>query len=250
MSAYYNENNPQVAAALRRLIQDGLITDGVVDERSIEDVQASDLRGFTRHHFFAGIAGWERALQIAEWPDDRPVCTGSPPCQDYSLAGCSWDVRSGIGGKRGSLAETWATLVGAFRPPVVFFENVPGISPWLAEIEGRLAAAGYGVARSKRATGDVGSPHLRRRVWLAADRDGEGLEIAWPERPFPSVGSPWRTTPRNAWRSDHAGTGVLDDGIQCRVALVRAAGNAIVPQVAAWFIRAYMEVRQTSHQWN
>ena len=37
--AYYNENNPFTAAWLRNLIAAGLIADGVVDERSIVDVE-------------------------------------------------------------------------------------------------------------------------------------------------------------------------------------------------------------------
>ena len=61
--------------------------DGEVDERSIVEVEPSDLKGFIRHHFFAGIAGWDYALQLAGWEDDRPVCTASLPCQPFSVAG-------------------------------------------------------------------------------------------------------------------------------------------------------------------
>lgn len=63
--AYYNEFDPKAAAWLRELIKRGLIMDGEVDDRSILDVEANDLRGFTRHHFFAGIGGWDYALQLA-----------------------------------------------------------------------------------------------------------------------------------------------------------------------------------------
>ena len=63
MSAYYNENDPKAAAWLRELIRGGHIADGVVDERSIEDVLPSDLAGYTQHHFFAGIGGWSYALR-------------------------------------------------------------------------------------------------------------------------------------------------------------------------------------------
>lgn len=84
---YYNEFDPGAAAWLRELIRAGLIADGEVDERSILDVSADDLRGFTQVHFFAGIGGWSYALRLAGWPDDRPVWTGSPPCQPFSAAG-------------------------------------------------------------------------------------------------------------------------------------------------------------------
>src|ERR1700721_359952 len=85
MRAYYNENDPKIAAWLRELIRADLITPGEVDERSITEVKAGDVAGFDRCHFFAGIAGWELALQLAEW--SGPVWTGSCPCQPFSCAG-------------------------------------------------------------------------------------------------------------------------------------------------------------------
>jgi len=81
MSAYYNEFDPKAAAWLRELIKAGLIADGEVDERSIVDVRAVDLRGFRQCHFFAGIGGWSYALRLAGWSDDRAAWTGSCPCQ-------------------------------------------------------------------------------------------------------------------------------------------------------------------------
>lgn len=84
---YYNEFDPNAAAWLRGLIEEGLIPPGEVDERSIKDVSPNDLRGFTQCHFFAGIGGWSLALQLAGWPADRPVWTGSCPCQPFSAAG-------------------------------------------------------------------------------------------------------------------------------------------------------------------
>lgn len=51
VSAYYNEIDPFAAEWLRELIKAGMIAQGEVDERSIEDVIPADLRGFGRHHF-------------------------------------------------------------------------------------------------------------------------------------------------------------------------------------------------------
>ena len=87
MTAYYNENNPFAAAWLRELIKANLIAQGDVDERSIKEVQPEDLRKYTQCHFFAGIGVWCYALRHARWPDDRPVWTGSCPCQPFSAAG-------------------------------------------------------------------------------------------------------------------------------------------------------------------
>lgn len=75
---YYNENNPAVAAWLRELIKAGVISNGIVDERSIKNVKATDLAEYNQCHFFAGIGGWSYALRLAGWPDDQHVWTGNP----------------------------------------------------------------------------------------------------------------------------------------------------------------------------
>ena len=87
MVAYYNEIDPFAAQWLRNLIDAGHIAPGVVDTRSVEDVTPNDLIGFNQCHFFAGIGGWPYALRLAGVAEDRPVWTGSPPCQPFSQAG-------------------------------------------------------------------------------------------------------------------------------------------------------------------
>src|SRR3990167_3813886 len=73
MTAYYNEIDPYAAQWLRNLIKAGHIAPGDVDERSIVDVRADDLRGYTQCHFFAGIGVWSHALRLAGWPDELAV---------------------------------------------------------------------------------------------------------------------------------------------------------------------------------
>ena len=63
--AYYNEFDPYAAAWLRNLIAAGHLPDGEVDERSITEVEPSDLRQFRQCHFFAGIGGWACAARLA-----------------------------------------------------------------------------------------------------------------------------------------------------------------------------------------
>jgi DNA (cytosine-5)-methyltransferase 1 len=41
MSAYYNENDPFMAAWLRQLVKDGLIAPGEVDDRDIQQVASA-----------------------------------------------------------------------------------------------------------------------------------------------------------------------------------------------------------------
>jgi len=77
---YYNDFDKASCVWLRELIADGLIPDGDVDDRSILEVKGDDVRGYTQAHFFAGIGGWVHALNLAGWPEDRKVWTGSCPC--------------------------------------------------------------------------------------------------------------------------------------------------------------------------
>ncbi len=64
---YYNEIDPFAAAWLRELIAHGVIANGIVDERSIVEVQPDDLKEYTQCHFFAGIGVWSYALRQAGW---------------------------------------------------------------------------------------------------------------------------------------------------------------------------------------
>ena len=116
---YVNEFEPFAAAWCRSLIAGGLAPEGVVDERSIADVQAEGLVGYTQCHFFAGILGWPEALRLAGWPADRECWTGSCPCQAFSSAG----KRTGYADSR-DLWPEFFRLIREARPPVVFGEQV------------------------------------------------------------------------------------------------------------------------------
>ena len=119
MIAYYNEFDPAAAEWLRWLIAHGHIAPGVVDSRSITEVQPDDLIGFTQCHFFAGIGGWSYAARLAGWPDDRPLWTGSCPCQPFSVAGKG----GGVDDAR-HLWPDFFRLIRECRPPVIWGEQV------------------------------------------------------------------------------------------------------------------------------
>ncbi|EIS8437959.1 hypothetical protein L0451_000460 [Salmonella enterica] len=93
-TAYYNEIDPFAAAWLQNLIDAGCIAPGVVDTRSIEEVTANDLKGFTQCHFFAGIGVWRNAdwlfCRDGKW---RPVKPGLKPLVN-GLAGRVGQVRA------------------------------------------------------------------------------------------------------------------------------------------------------------
>src|SRR5437868_15405072 len=125
MTAYYNEIDPYAAQWLRNLIAAGQIAPGDVDERDIRDVRADDVRGYDQCHFFAGIGGWSVALRLAGWPDDRPVWTGSCPCQPFSAAG-----KGEAANDERHLWPAWFSLIAERHPAVVFGEQVEAAIGW------------------------------------------------------------------------------------------------------------------------
>ena len=170
---YYNEIDPYAAQWLRNLIAAGHIASGVVDERSICDVDSADLADFTQCHFFAGIGVWSLALRRAGWPDDRPVWTGSCPCQPFSAAG----KRDGFSDER-HLWPHLFRLIAQRRPPVVFGEQVASRDglEWLDLVQADLEGADYASAAVDICAAGVGAPHIRQRLYWAADADDARLE--------------------------------------------------------------------------
>jgi DNA (cytosine-5)-methyltransferase 1 len=182
MPAYYNEIDPKAAAWLRELIKQGHIADGVVDERSIVDVSPDELRGFTQCHFFAGIGVWSYALRSAGWADDRPVWTGSCPCQPFSAAG----ARGGFDDQR-HLWPHWHHLISQCRPSVVFGEQVAskdGLG-WLDLVHADMEATGYAFGAADLCAAGVGAPHIRQRLWFVglADADNARRQLLTNAKP-------------------------------------------------------------------
>lgn len=168
MGAYYNEHDPFAAAWLRELIKANLIAPGEVDERSIEDVESTDLKGFTQCHFFAGIGVWSYALRNAGWPDDTPVWTGSCPCQGFSSSG----KRGGFSDKR-HLWPAWCRLIKKCRPHTIFGEQVAskdGLA-WLDVVSADLEGKGYALGAADICAAGVGAPHIRQRLFFVADAE-------------------------------------------------------------------------------
>ena len=123
-------------------------------------------RGYAQCHFFAGIGGWSIALRLAGWPDDRPVWTGSCPCQPFSAAGsgkAADDERH--------LWPAWFPLIAECRPAIVFGEQVEAAIGWgwLDAVFADLEGEGYACGATVLPACGVGAPHIRQRLWFVAD---------------------------------------------------------------------------------
>jgi DNA (cytosine-5)-methyltransferase 1 len=266
---YYNEIEPYPAEWLRNLIRDGLIPPGDVDERDIREIKGSDLKGYTQCHFFAGLGGWAYALELAGWPATEPVWTGSCPCQPFSVSG----KRLGSQDER-HLWPDFRNLIEVCRPATVFGEQVASADGrvWLSGVRADLEELGYGVGAADMCAAGIGAPHIRQRLWWVADGSGGGRggkHRRGPGREPPdgmgdtirpgSQGrsgdsgeyadqrTPWATgesIPCLDGKSRRIEPGILPlaHGVPARVGKIRAYGNAIVPQVAAEFIAAFMEI--------
>lgn len=288
---YYNEFNPEAAAMIKQFMVDGLIPHGDVDTRPIQEVEAHELKGYTQCHFFAGIAGWQFALQLAGWSADRPVWTGSCPCQPFSSAG----RQKGKDDER-HLWPVWQRLIKECSPPTIFGEQVASAVThgWLDDVYEGLEGEGYAVGAAVLPACGVGAPHKRDRLWFVAHSQSErdsraagassqaverpeadnslqfgrtdagtravgntkqsGLEgharhgqdshepgwlNAQQARPAWEAGV-WIPCPDGKQRLIEPSIPLLVDGFPHRKPILHALGNAIVPQVAAQFIRASM----------
>lgn len=183
MNVYYNEYDKKKCAMLKALMDDGHISKGDIDDRSIRDVQPADLDGYDRCHFFAGVGLWDHALNLAAWNEDLPVWTGSCPCQPYSTAG-----RQKAQADDRHLWPEWLRLIEQCRPPTIFGEQVANAVThgWLDDVFEGLEAEDYAVGAAVLPACSVGAPHRRDRLWFVADntgagfQDGRGTSLAQP----------------------------------------------------------------------
>lgn len=210
MKSYYNEFSPFPAQWLRNLIRDGILEEGVVDERSIEFISGDEIAGFKQFHAFCGVGGWPIALQKAGWPEEVPVWTGSCPCQPFSTAG----KQTGTADER-HLWPEFLRLVKENRPPHIFGEQVSGrkvtgklFAPrawerlesedrraaeeadseaWFHHVQTDLEKIGYIVGHCVFPAASVGSPHARQRLYWYAQYVGDSADSGQGRREAAAV---------------------------------------------------------------
>ena len=259
MATYYNEHEPFAAEWLRNLIAAGHIAAGVVDERDITDVTPNDLKYFTQHHFFAGVGIWSAALRAAGWPDNRPIWTGSCPCQPFSQAGTG----VGFDDKR-HVWPAWYWLITQCRPATIIGEQVASKSglAWFDLVQADLEGTAYAVGAVDMCAAGIGAPHIRQRLWFVAnshsvvsslaDTNSNGrkqgrlqLHAGQQAAPVQSGhatwdGAGWIDCSDGKQRPIEPGTFPLVNGYPDRVGRLRAYGNALCLPLATQFIKSIM----------
>jgi len=214
--AIYNEIDPFACAWIAELARAGHIAPGRVESRSIRELAAADVAGPGQRHFFAGIAGWSRALRLAGIPDDADVWTGSCPCQPFSGAG----KRQGAADER-HLWPDWFRLIGECRPSIILGEQVASGDgrAWLDAVFADLEGIGYACGAADLPAAGVGAPHKRQRFYFVAYANGQ------PQGPETSrrggTGDTDRQLVDEGWTGSLVGRGRLGGA-----AAERSLGNA------------------------
>ena len=188
-----------------------------------------------------------RAVRVGDIAGAELICGGFP-CQDISRGN---PKGVGLAGARSSLWWEFARLIRAVLPRFVVIENVPILASrgrGLDVILREIAQSGYDAEWDIVSARAVGACHRRDRLfiiaWLRdfADSDSEpirqlaerkeggrvniqagGKAGASEDGAARITGRPWQAL---------GSVCPVDDGIPGRVAMLRALGNAVVPQVA------------------
>lgn len=265
MNIFYNEWDSYAAQWLRNLSNDGHIPKGIVCEKSITDLTKNDLDGYDQCHFFTGIGGWLLALRWAGLEGISGVWTGSPPCQPFSIAG----KKLGVKDER-HLAPTWIELIKAKKPPIIFGEQVASAIAhgWIDELFYLLEKEGYACGFAVLSGYVVGAPHKRERIFFGAVKMADASKMygtwkqCWEPRQrqrdeqeefqtrssdIGGLPSQWRNYEIHTSEYDSKnrirkpGIPLLVNGVPGTLGGISGYGNAIVPQVACFFIEQFME---------
>jgi len=173
VTAFYNEIDGACVAVLKEQIAHNVIAPGIVESRSIKDINPDDIKHYTQAHFFAGGGLWSVAARLAGWPDDRPLWSASCPCQPFSQAGKG----AGTADERHLWPDLFR-LVRAVRPRVLVGEQVSGAAGygWLDGVRADLASEGYTCWAYDIPACAVDAPHIRNRLYWCAVADAEVIE--------------------------------------------------------------------------
>lgn len=231
----YVEFNDYCQRVIRARIDDGILPNAPI---------FGDIRAFNSDGYAAAYQGMV------------DVITGGFPCQPFSNAG----KQLGADDPR----NMWPSTIDAIRiirPRYCLLENVAALitNQYFGTIQGDLAQSGYSVRWRRLSAAEVGAPHQRDRLWLAAyanidkyesgpqaqqwtgtkelSTDTDHTRLEERER---CTEARWSrpTIDRCDWWAIEPDLGRVANGVANRVDRLKAAGNGQVPAVvrAAWHL--------------
>lgn len=129
--------------------------------------------------------------------------------------------------------------------PGLLLKTWGGASTWKSQIKSGLESAGYTLPDEPIdvSAESVGAPHLRRRLFWIANRDGKRLEITRLRRSPKTERQSRGATDGNAWLSSLPGVLRVDDGIpggMDRRNRIECCGNSVSPIVVELLGREIM----------
>ena len=184
--------------------------------------------------------------------DKVDILVGGFPCQDISVAG----NQKGLNGERSGLWFEMHRLCCLVRPRVIVLENVPAIlNNGLSTILQQISEMGYDAEWIDLSAKTFGAPHLRRRWFLVAysNRTTLRIEQVTNQRCNQTcvIGntSDQRKADRSIrskyWKRPAPEPTIcrMDDGLPEWMGRrgLKALGNAIVPQCAAFIAENIMQ---------
>jgi len=169
------------------------------------------------------------------WRGKISFLSGGFPCQPYSTAGkqlADKDPRD--------LWPDFCRIIGEVRPKFIFLENVPNVVYWiLPRILEDLSTIGYDCAWCVVGASNVGAPHKRARWFLFAYSNSERFQTE--RKIYLSKEKKFSWSWDCDWWKVEPGMGRMVDGVAHWVHRMRACGNGVVPQQAAYAYSMLME---------
>lgn len=149
----------------------GVDVTGLAKVRLGIDFDAKTLTAYSANHSHSVECmdlSEEDVTTIAERIGSPDVIIGSPPCQDFSLAG------KRIEGERAALTAKFAEIVSLVRPAGFIMENVPQVlsSAAFEQATSIWKIAGYHVGAAVITASNVGVPQRRKRAIVVGTLGG------------------------------------------------------------------------------
>ena len=199
----------------------GLERTGGFETVAFCEIEEGPRKVLAKHWAGVPIYNDVRTLGFAEPVD---LVTAGFPCQDISFAG----EGAGLSGERSGLFWCVIRALCLVGRPRVLLENVAALlHRGMGAVLGALASFGYDAQWNCIQACDVGLPHIRDRLWIAAHPNGvRELQQDWGikderRRSLHRIQETLRSLPLSA----RSGS---DDGLSARM---DGLGNAVVPAI-------------------